>query len=206
MDVTVRKITDFKLLKECLEFAYEIEESKLTEELAYFREHSIIRTQMFMIKMKEIPTKASVHLVRHSAVGQFHLVGSNRADWKKAEAEGMTEEEWDESIHRGTPVNHVMILNAQHLIDMSRKRLCLKAEKTTRAIMTEIKSKVSLVDPWLANSMVPNCYYRGGICPEANPCGMQMGIIRDMICQVPEKIYRDARNGLAVAEAEGTIH
>jgi hypothetical protein len=206
MEISVRKITDFGLLKECLEFAYGIEESKLTEELAYFREHSIIRTQMFIIKMKEIPTKASVHLVRHAAVGQFHLVGSNRADWKKAESEGMTEEEWDESINRNTPVNHVMILNAQHLIEMSRKRLCLKAEKATRRIVTEVKNRVSLLDPWLANSMVPNCYYRGGICPESKPCGMQLGIIQDMICQVPEKMYRDARNAYAIAEAKGGVN
>lgn len=211
-EITVRKITDFDLLKECLEFAYGIDESKMTEELAYFREHSIIRTQLFLIKMKEIPTKVSVHLVRHAAVGQFHLVGSNRADWNKIDdnpevIEGGIESkvEWDKSINRTTPVNHVMLLNGQHLIDMSRKRLCLKAEQATRMVMTDIRNGVSKLDPWLANSMVPNCYYRGGICPEPQPCGMQNGMIRDMISQVPEKMYREARNALAVAEAKGEI-
>ena len=120
-----------------------------------------MRLMLFKITLKGVKTKTSVHLVRHSQTGQFHLVGSNRADWK-----GKDPEEWDKKVSRETPVNHVMLLNAQHLINMANVRLCTMAEKETREVMELIRQAVYLVDPDLAKFMVPTCVYRGGICPE----------------------------------------
>jgi len=128
----------------------------------YQWEHSPSRTQMFWITMQDIPTKVSVHLVRHAAVGQQHYVMSNRPDRGGA---------GDEVITRNSPVNHRMLLNAQHLIDMSRKRLCYQASDETRDIMLEIRKEVEKVDEYLSLYMVPNCVYRGGYCCEPKPCG-----------------------------------
>ena len=197
MKIKAFKLTNLEMLKEILEFTYGIEESKMELDLAYFREHSIIRTQLFLITMKDIPTKVSVHLVRHSGTGQYHLVGSNRGDWK-----GVDDKELhDESVNRMTPINHVMILNAGHLIDMSRKRLCSQAEQATREVMFSIKNAVSLEDPDLASFMVRNCQYRNGICPEAKPCGYHYKVLESMIEEVPEAMYRQARNNKAAKEA-----
>lgn len=161
MKITVEKITSLDLMKEALEFTTpSIRLSRMTLKLAYKREHSIIRLQQFKIKMEGIPSFVSTHLVRHAAVGQFHLVKSNRDDWGG-----------DKGADRNSPVNHFMILNAQHLIDMARKRLCSKAHRRTGLIMRDIVDGVSLVDDDLATMMVPNCFYRGGHCPEAKPCG-----------------------------------
>ena len=203
LEVTCRKITDLSLLKECLEFAYGIEESKMTLDTAYFREHSPIRTQLFLIKMKNVLTKVSVHLVRHAAVGQFHLVGSNRADWNYTGDQGskdLAQIDWDQEVNRLTPVNHVMLLNAQHLIDMARKRLCGQTEEDTRNTMLWIREAVLKEDSDLASLMQPNCFYRGGVCPEAKCCGKNRGIMEHMIAEVPEKFYRDVRNKKFIAE------
>jgi len=128
----------------------------------YLWEHSPSRTQMFWIIMEGIPTKVSVHLVRHAAVGQQHYVMSNRPDRGGA---------GDDAVTRNSPVNHRMLLNAQHLIDMSRKRLCFQASKETRDVMIEIREAVEWVDGDLSDYMVPNCVYRGGYCCEPKPCG-----------------------------------
>jgi len=77
----------------------------------------------------------------------------------------------DEVITRNSPVNHRMLLNAQHLIDMSRKRLCYQASEDTRHVMQRIQLAVCAVDPDLSSYMVPNCVYRGGYCCEPKPCG-----------------------------------
>ncbi len=138
-------------------------EAKCSLSQLYLWEHSPSRTQMFWIMMENIPTKVSVHFVRHAAVGQQHYVMSNRPDRGGA---------GDDVVNRNSPVNHRMLLNAQHLIDMSRKRLCHQASTETRELMQAIRETMMYkVDPELGVFMVPNCVYRGGYCCEPKPCG-----------------------------------
>jgi hypothetical protein len=54
---------------------------------------------------------------------------------------------------------------------MANKRLCYKASPETRDVMIMIKNEIDRVDPDLSYYMVPQCVYRGGICPEPRPCG-----------------------------------
>ena len=199
-NIKVIKLTNLEMLREMLQFVYGMKESKQTLGGLYSSDHSTMRSQLFLVFMKDIPTKVSVHLVRHSGAGQYHLVGSNRADWNGVKgAEDAAD--WDGEVNRNTPVNHVMILNGGHLIDMARKRLCGVAEKATREIMFAIKAQVSLDDPDLAAHMVRNCVYRNGICPEGSKsCGYNYKVLRELIGQVPEAIYRDARTEVALAE------
>jgi hypothetical protein len=63
----------------------------------------------------------------------------------------------------------MMIVNAQHLIDMARKRLCYASHKTTVGVFARIRNAVRRVDPDLADYMVPECVARG-YCPELRPC------------------------------------
>lgn len=61
-------------------------------------------------------------------------------------------------------------VNAQALINISRKRLCGKASKETREAWRAVKKEMEKVDPVMASVMVPECVYRG-FCPERKSCG-----------------------------------
>ena len=73
--------------------------------------------------------------------------------------------------NRLTEVNHAMLINAQAVISMARKRLCFKAHKETRLLMEAVKEIMERVDRDLALAMVPECEYRGGVCHELKSCG-----------------------------------
>ena len=164
MEVIVKKMTTIDDMHEAFESTVRGDTRvKCSLRNAYKWEHSPIRIQMFKIKMIDVPSFVSVHFVRHAAVGQQHYVMSNRED---RGGEGNTE------VNRLSPVKHTMILNAQHLIDMARRRLCFQVSKETRSTMLMIKEEIRKVDPDLAHYMVPNCIYRGGTCSEPKPCGM----------------------------------
>lgn len=137
-------------------------EAKCSLDQLYQWEHSPSRTQLFWVLIEGLQSFVSVHLVRHAAVGQGHFVQSNREDRGGA---------GDAVVNRLTPVNHRMLLNAQHLIDMSRKRLCFKASPETREAWIRVRTAIGFIDPDLAKYMVPNCVYRGGYCCEPKPCG-----------------------------------
>lgn len=63
-------------------------------------------------------------------------------------------------------------MNAQHLVDTSRVRLCYQASKETREFMEDLKDTLHSIPETkeIADVMVPNCIYRNG-CPEGfSPC------------------------------------
>ena len=63
-----------------------------------------------------------------------------------------------------------LFLNAQEIINISRARLCNRAEKETRKIWNKVIEELRKIEPELANACVPNCFYRG-FCPEFKSCG-----------------------------------
>lgn len=70
------------------------------------------------------------------------------------------------------PTDLIGLMNAEALMNMAHKRLCSKASKETREVVGAIRDQVRKADHDLANHMVQQCIYRGGICPESNPCGI----------------------------------
>lgn len=158
MKVDVVKIVDESWMREACKFTSGAD-TKITLEKIYRCEHSPMRTQRFIVRMYDIPTFVSVHLVRHS-VGVLHFVKSNRED-----RPGCTGD-----TGRRHPVNHMMDINAQSLVNMARRRLCAKAHLETIKVMVMIKNAISTVDPDLSKFMVPECIYRGG-CHELRSCG-----------------------------------
>ena len=158
MNIEVTKITDKALLD--LACSYTVNKDVHVKDMKafYMSEHSPIRTQLFLIEMKNIPTFVSVHFVRHN-VGVIHFVKSNRID-----------RGGNDTVDRMSPVNHMMIANAQAVINMARKRLCSKASIETQEVMSIIANKIFDVDPELAHCLMPECEYRGG-CTELNSCG-----------------------------------
>lgn len=123
-------------------------------------EHSPIRTLIFTIKV-ELPYYSSVHFARHK-FGVEHYVTTQRNDRQC---------EYDrEDAPQGQVVSHIMDINAQELINMAHRRLCSKADKTTRSKMATICAAVLKTNPEFSDVLVPMCEYQGR-CPEFKPCG-----------------------------------
>jgi len=80
--------------------------------------------------------------------------------------------EVEKKIGRNTPTNLALWINAQALINISKERLCLNAERKTVDVYTDLKNAMFDVDPELYDCMVKKCVYRNGICPEQDrSCG-----------------------------------
>lgn len=122
-------------------------------------EHSPIRNVLFKITLKDIPYWISVHLVRHK-FGVEHFVTTQRDD-----RTGVSRED----KRQDAPVTHVMVANAQALISISRKRLCLKAHPDTMCLWSRVAGYIDAACKPLGECLVPECVYRG-FCPEDKPC------------------------------------
>jgi hypothetical protein len=124
-------------------------------------EHSPLRCLMFNIDFYDIPNYVSVHLVRHIHAQPF--VSTSRPDIDGKQIPREEQKKID-------PVNMRLFLNAQEIINISRARLCNKAEKETRKIWNIVIEELRKTEPELANACIPNCIYRG-FCPEFESCG-----------------------------------
>ncbi len=124
-------------------------------------EHSPLRCLMFNIDFYDIPNYVSVHLVRH--VHSQPFVSTSRPDIDGKQIPREEQKKTD-------PVNMRLFLNAQEIINISKARLCNKAESETRKIWNEVIFELRKIEPELANACIPNCIYRG-FCPEFKSCG-----------------------------------
>ena len=125
-------------------------------------EHSPLRCLMFNIDFYDIPYFVSVHLVRHVHAQPF--VSTSRPDIDGHQPPREEQRKTDK-------VNMRLFLNAQEIINISKVRLCSKAEQETRHIWFEVVKELSKFEPELANACKPSCFYRG-FCPEFKSCGL----------------------------------
>ena len=158
MRISAITLTDSSLIDKACSFTVDKEVKVKNYHRMYKSEHSPIRTKMFWIEMYDIPSFVSTHFVRHK-FGVEHFVKSLRDD------RGGTGTE-----DRMSPVNHAMLVNAQALINMARKRLCTATHVETQVVMLNIHDAIAALDPDLARCMVVDCVYRGG-CHEFHNCG-----------------------------------
>lgn len=190
MIIQVRKLTDVDLLHE-FAAASTRKDCYMSLATAYRNMHSIIRTQLFVVRMENIPQFVASQLVRQTQ-GVTWVMQSKRpdrggedfrrvCDMIAREIRGDEQDQrfaWQEVLDlpgqfdRCAPTDLIGLLNAEALINMAHKRLCSKASEETRNVVNQIREQVRKVDPNLADHMVPQCIYRGGICPENNPCGV----------------------------------
>lgn len=124
-------------------------------------EHSPIRKFKISWRWLDLKYWVSVHLVRHW-LGIVHFVSTQRTD-----RTGVSRDE----LPQNSLVNHECEANAQSLINISRRRLCLCASLETRQAWQLVKDKIAEVEPELAKCMVRECVYRNGLCPEMFTCG-----------------------------------
>ena len=130
---------------------------------ALMSRHSPIEALIFRIEFKDIPTFVSTHLVRHK-VGITHWVSSQRPDRSPS---GFSRHE----LPQDAPVSHDMVLNAQSIIAISKKRLCSQASKETRESWKMVVDELKRIGELeLAAFCKPECWWCGG-CPETHSCG-----------------------------------
>ena len=145
-------------------------------------EHSPIKLVEYLISFKDLRQWVGVHLLRHEHMLPF--IHSQRVD-RREDIDSLTERvmsiieedvKSDESFNKRDylfqvePNDQDFVVNAQTLINISRKRLCHCASKETREAWIAVKEAIKEFDPIMASFMVPNCIYRGR-CPEMNTCG-----------------------------------
>lgn len=123
--------------------------------------HSPIRALIFVFRLKGIPYYVSTHLVRHVHATPF--VSSQRNDRQNM---------YDRTkAPQNAPVNMSWLMNAEELMSIANKRLCMKASKETRDVVQSICDLVIERFPEFNGLLVPMCEYHGGVCHEMNPCG-----------------------------------
>lgn len=164
--VVVRRVTSWKEVLNAARFTQrkpevDHEPSDEFKQKMIKAEHSPLRCLQFTIDFYDIPYYASVHLCRHVHAQPF--VSTSRPD-----INGQMKPRDEQK--KSDPVNMRLLVNAQEIINISRVRLCNKAEQTTRMLWMEVLRELVKIEPFLANACVPNCLYRG-FCPEIKPCG-----------------------------------
>lgn len=125
-------------------------------------EHSPLRCLMFNIDMYDIPSYTAGHFVRHVHAQPF--VSTSRPDTDENQVPRDKQKKSD-------LVNCRLFLNAEEIINISRKRLCCKSELPTRQVWQAVIEELKKIEPELANACVPNCIYRR-FCPEIKSCGL----------------------------------
>jgi hypothetical protein len=123
--------------------------------------HSPLRGLQFIVTMK-IPYWVSVHLVRHN-IGILHYVSTQRDDRTNDDVPRAEKPQ-------GAIVNHVALVNAQAILEISDQRLCFEASTETQLSWATVKTEIAKIEPEMAKLMTPPCV-KQGVCAEWNDCG-----------------------------------
>lgn len=123
--------------------------------------HSPIRFLRYSFLIENIPGNTATHLARHvhaqPYVSSLRNDRQNRMDGDKAP--------------RDTPVHMIYDVNAEELMVIANKRLCMKAAVNTHCVVGIMCNAAIMATPELKPFLVPMCEYLGGHCPEMHPCG-----------------------------------
>jgi hypothetical protein len=122
--------------------------------------HSPVRRLMFSFYL-EVPYWVSVHLCRH--IHSQPYVISQRND---------RQSDYDrDKAPQNAPVAMIWDMNAEELMVIANKRLCMQAAAETREVVQEMCRLVVEKLPEFEHVLVPMCEYHGGKCHEMKPCG-----------------------------------
>lgn len=139
----------------------EKEPSEKWKIMSLMSEHSQIKLVEYRIAFGNLRQWVGVHLLRHPFTLPF--IHSQREDRRKLNCSR-------DELPQGSLNDQDFYMNAQTLINISRKRLCSCASKETREAWQAVKDRIAEKDPVMARFMVRNCIYRG-FCPERECCG-----------------------------------
>ena len=111
----------------------------------------------------ECPYYVSVHLCRHVHAQPY--VRSQRND---------RQVDYDrETAPQNQPIRMIWDMNAEELMTIANKRLCRKADPTTREVVRQMCELVVTHCPEFENVLVPMCEFCGGTCHEMEPCYLE---------------------------------
>lgn len=115
---------------------------------------------MWTVRMTDVPYWVAMHLVRHKYGVEWYVQSQRNDRQNKYDRNAARQDE---------PVTLTMDANAQAIINISRKRLCIKAAVETREMWNAVCDALLTVSPELHGALVPDCVYRGRCC-EMYPC------------------------------------
>ena len=189
--VEVEKVTDKRLLHIANEFTSG-KESKQSLKSAYRFGHSTIRTQIFLVRLYDLPQYVAYHFRTHfslypMAPEEYGWMRSKRIDKGGGDFRDVCAElaknlydgpddpvsiiqSLPDNFDRYAPTDFAFLVSAEGLMNMAQKRLCIGAvSKETREVMEDICNAVKNVDPDLYPHLVKPCIATG-ICRERR-CG-----------------------------------
>lgn len=147
-------------------------------------EHSPIKLVEYAIHFQGLRQWVGVHLLRHEHALPF--IHSQREDRRKLNCSR-------DELPQGSENDQDFIVNAQTLINISRKRLCFRASKETREAWKAVKAEVAKQDRVMADKMVKNCVY-SGFCRELKCCGfVHTGEYEEEVRQYRKVDYEKSR-------------
>lgn len=140
-------------------------------------QHSPIRKIRINWKWDSIPYAISTHFARHH-VGTEKWIQTQRNDRTGIDRANIGQME---------PVKMEMEANIQSLLDISRKRLCMCADKTTFKYWHSLKNEIAKIEPEIAWAMIPECVRVGG-CPEYETCHMYDIVFKDVPIEIQQNV------------------
>ena len=140
--------------------------------------HSPIRFAMYSFEFEDIPSNTSTHYARHVHAQPY--ISTLRPDRMTDRPKYMDQliEEFgmfvdSDHLPRMTPVGMILDANAEALMIMMNKRLCMTSAEVTRDIAHGMTFIATQATPEMDRFLVPMCVYCGGICHEyGGGCGM----------------------------------
>lgn len=84
---------------------------------------------------------------------------------------GSKAEDARNQLPNGTKTNLVITCNLRELMHLANLRLCTRAQKEIRDLITKMTNNVTKKASWLEDILVPKCKLHG-FCVESNCCGM----------------------------------
>lgn len=165
MEVVAKEVTGWSRVLDAARFTarkamLDKEPSDRFKKTILLAEHSPIRERVFDIIIKDLPFCNMGHLVRHHE-GVEKYVETSRENRTGVPRSQRSQTE---------PVDVKMTINAQALINISRKRMCSCADPVTIKAWKMVIDAVKELDPVMASVCVRECVYRG-FCPEFEYCG-----------------------------------
>lgn len=142
-------------------------------------EHSQCKLVQFCLSFKNLRQWCGIHYLRHMHTLPFiHSQRVDRRDLDEYVEKVMSILSDDikhapdfnkrDYLFQGEANDQDFYVNAQTLVNISRKRLCACASKETREAWQMVKDLMQEIDPAVAHCMVRQCVYRG-FCPEMRP-------------------------------------
>lgn len=173
MNIEIRQLTDWSLALDIARFSVHKdmtgkEPSRKWIQRQCFSEHSMLYEVKFLIISKELPTWVVQHVTRHDEFAH-HTVRDTKETYTVATQRN---DRAGNSVDRNKlpqdyPSDHLVVISAMDLIQISRRRLCNCASAETKRWWWHLIQKLAETQPELASVCVPNCIYRGR-CPEFN--------------------------------------